>query len=258
MDLAVPGVIGVMLMGVGIGVSDPVAETAPQAAAAGAPVVAAPEPAPAPGPAIDCAVLKCVALTFDDGPSPEHTEALLATLESAGVPATFFVQGVNVRAYPEIAKKIVETPGMEIANHSATHPDLTGVDDQRLHEEIVGNADAIEQATGVRPTLLRPPYGLEDADVERVARESGQGIVLWDIDTEDWRDPGPEGVAAAIHDQVRPGSIVLMHDVHASSPEAMPRVITELKQQGYTLVTVSELIGTVEPGTVYTDRADPA
>ena len=293
LELAVPGLVGVLMMGAGVGLlpagganpieePTPVPEPTPADPAAeggtgeGQPAEDQPaggesaEDQPAEGeakgdpetaaaaPAVDCAVLKCVALTFDDGPSPDYTPRVLDTLVSEGVPATFFMQGSNLRAYPEVAEQVAQTPGMQIANHTVTHPDLTGVNDERLRTEIGGQADEIERVTGKRPTVLRPPYGLQDETVDKAAAELGHAVVLWDVDTQDWQESDPAIVNETVAEQVRTGSIVLMHDVHATSPTALPQMVRSLKEQGYTLVTVSELLGDPEPGKVYENRVDPA
>lgn len=255
-ELVVPGAVGVLLMAGGLGLTG--AEDAGAHAPDPTPAAPAPAPEPPSDPVIDCAVLKCVALTFDDGPSAEHTEGVLQTLTDHEVPATFFMQGPNLTANPDIARKVAETPGMEIGNHTMTHPDLTGVTSGRLREEITGGADRIEEITGTRPTVMRPPYGLTNDAVAQAAREDDQSVILWDVDTEDWRGPEPGAVLDTVHEQVKPGSIVLMHDVHGAGPSALPEMIDGLKADGYTLVTVSELIGSPEPGTVYDARVDAA
>lgn len=279
LELAAPGLVGVLMMGAGVGVlpaggsvQTEEAAPAPTPAAEPTPGEPAPEEKPADGeaggepeaetaaaaPAIDCAVLKCVALTFDDGPSPEYTPRVLDTLVSEGVPGTFFMQGSNLKAYPEVAKQVAQTPGMEIANHTATHPDLTGVNDERLRAEIGGAADELEKITGKRPVALRPPYGLQDETVDKAAGEHGQAVVLWDVDTQDWQESDPAAINQTVTEQVQAGSIVLMHDIHASAPSALPQMVRSLKDQGYTLVTVSELFGSPEPGKVYENGAEPA
>ena len=278
LELMVPGLVGVLMMGAGVGVlpvggaaqteetlptpTAPVAEPSSDVSASEEEPVdgkAGDEPGietAAAAPAIDCAVLKCVALTFDDGPSPEYTPRVLDTLVSEGVPGTFFMQGSNLKAYPEVAKQVAQTPGMEIANHTATHPDLTGVNDERLRAEIGGAADDLERVTGKRPVALRPPYGLQDETVSKVAGELGQAVILWDVDTQDWQESDPAAINQTVTEEVQAGSVVLMHDIHASAPSALPQMVRSLKEQGYTLVTVSELFGKPEPGKVYENGAE--
>lgn len=261
-SLAVPAVVAVSLMVSGFGAQGetagaarPVAKGSPTAPADPTP---RPEPTPKPEPApeaaeatVDCAVLKCIALTFDDGPSPQYTPQVLQVLTRHHVPATFFMQGPSLKAYPDVAKQVADTPGMEIGNHSMTHPDLTGVSADRLTTEIVGAADLIEQTTGKRPSIMRPPYGSQNETVREAAGADGQAVILWDIDTLDWSSGDPVAVAKEVQDNAAPGAIALMHDVHAASPQALDGMVADLKNRGFTLVTVSELIGKPEPGELY-------
>lgn len=208
---------------------------------------------PPPAGAVDCSQVKCIALTFDDGPGP-HTERLLGMLTSKGARATFFMQGAMVRANPGVARRVANTPGMEVANHSSTHPQLTAVGSAQLRREIVGNHATIQEVTGRSATVFRPPYGARNGAVDAMAAEAGEAVILWDIDTLDWRTRSASATRKAVADQARAGSIVLMHDIHGSTVDAVPGIISDLQGQGYVLVTVSELLGGTTPGRVYTRR----
>lgn len=208
---------------------------------------------PPPAGAVDCGQVKCIALTFDDGPGP-HTERLLGMLTSTGARATFFMQGVNVRANPGVARRVANTPGMEVANHSSTHPQLTGVGSAQLRREVVGNHATIQEATGRNVTVFRPPYGARNAAVDAMAAEAGEAVILWDVDTLDWKTRSATATRKAVADQARAGSIVLMHDIHGSTVDAVPGIISDLQGQGYVLVTVTELLGGTTPGRVYSRR----
>lgn len=208
---------------------------------------------PPPAGGVDCATAKCIALTFDDGPGP-HTSRLLGMLSSKGARATFFLIGTSVSADPGTARQIANTPGMEIGNHSRTHPELNKVGSAQLRREIVGTHATIKDATGRDATVFRPPYGARNAAVDTMAAEAGEGVILWDVDTLDWKTRSATATRRAVAQEARPGSIVLMHDIHGSTVDAVPGIIDDLQNQGYVLVTVSELLGGTTPGRVYSRR----
>lgn len=192
-----------------------------------------------------------LALTFDDGPHPKHTTRLLDLLKERGVKATFYVIGQNVVQYPEIARRIVDE-GHEIGNHSYTHPALTRIGAARVGEEISKSNDAIEQATGVRPATMRPPYGAINAALtQRLNEEFNLTVILWSVDPQDWKIRKASHVSNHILQNARPGSIVLSHDIHPSTIDAMPGVLDGLVAKGFRFVTVSELIAMdLPPGSV--------
>ncbi len=182
-----------------------------------------------------------LALTFDDGPHPELTPKLLDILRQQGVRATFFVLGSNVAKYPEIARRIV-AEGHEIANHSYSHPALTKLGAARMNDEVGKTCDIIEQATGRRPLSIRPPYGALNASVEHALLQNyGLNVVLWSVDPLDWKRPGSAEVARRLVAGAQPGAILLAHDIHPGTVEAIPEVIAQLKSQGYTFATVGQL-----------------
>ena len=201
---------------------------------------------------------RLVALTFDDGPSI-HTERLLDALAARNVPATFYVLGRQVEARPQIARRIV-TEGHEIANHSLSHPQLSRLSAAGVRDQLIRTSDIIYRATGVRPTNMRPPYGAQNQTVRNVAAERGYPVVLWSIDTLDWRHRNVPAIMSHIVDRhgnirVRDGDIILMHDVHAPTIDAAIRTVDLLLANGFTFVTVSELFearGGGTPGRVYT------
>lgn len=207
---------------------------------------------PPPAGSVDCSVSRCVALTFDDGPGP-HTTRLVGMLTSKGARATFFMQGVAIQANPGVARLVANTPGMEIGNHSASHPQLTAVSSDRLRREVVGNHATIKSVTGKDVTVFRPPYGARNNGVDAMAAQAGESVILWDVDTLDWRTRSASATRQAAN-RATPGSIILMHDIHGSTVDAVPGIITDLQAKGYTLVTVSELLGGSTPGRVYTRR----
>ena len=186
---------------------------------------------------------KLVALTFDDGPWPAQTEKIVAILKAAGVRATFFELGEQVRRYPAISRAVVAA-GDVIGNHSWNHPFLTKLKAPGVRHQIADGASAIKAATGVAPTLFRPPYGAINNTVWAQAKTEREKVVLWDVDTLDWSKPGVPKILANMKREIRQASIILMHDGGGDRSQtiaALPPMIDWLKQQGYTFVTVDEL-----------------
>jgi len=188
-----------------------------------------------------------IALTFDDGPSATLTPKLLDLLAAHHIKATFFVIGENVAEHPEIVARAARE-GHEIGNHSWSHPNLAKMSDDNVRSQLRRTDDAIRGATGNRPTLLRPPYGSITAREKRwIHDEFGYRIILWDVDPNDWKRPGPAVVRSRILKETQPGSIVLSHDIHPGTIEAMPSTFDALKAKGFKFVTVSELIRMAKP-----------
>jgi peptidoglycan/xylan/chitin deacetylase (PgdA/CDA1 family) len=190
-----------------------------------------------------------IAMTFDDGPSATLTPKLLDLLAAHHIKATFFVIGENVAQHPDIIARAARE-GHEIANHSWSHPNLAKMSDEGVRRQLWQTDEAIKNATGTRPTLLRPPYGsITEREKRWIHDEFGYQIVLWDVDPYDWKRPGPAVVRNRILQETRPGSIVLSHDIHPGTIEAMPSTFDALEAKGFKFVTVSELIraAAVEP-----------
>ena len=183
-----------------------------------------------------------IAMTFDDGPSATLTPKLLDLLAAHHIKATFFVIGENVAEHPDIVARAARE-GHEIANHSWSHPNLAKMSDEGVRRQLRQTDEAIKSATGTRPTLLRPPYGsITEREKRWIHDEFGYQIVLWDVDPYDWKRPGPAVVRNRILQETRPGSIVLSHDIHPGTIEAMPSTFDALEAKGFKFVTVSELI----------------
>jgi peptidoglycan/xylan/chitin deacetylase (PgdA/CDA1 family) len=183
-----------------------------------------------------------IAMTFDDGPSATLTPKLLDLLAARRIKATFFVIGENVAEHPDIIARAARE-GHEIANHSWSHPNLAKMSDEGVRRQLWRTDEAIKNATGTRPTLLRPPYGsITEREKRWIHDEFGYHIVLWDVDPYDWKRPGPAAVRNRILQETRPGSIVLSHDIHPGTIEAMPSTFDALEAKGFQFVTVSELI----------------
>lgn len=195
---------------------------------------------------VDCATARCVALTFDDGPS-KYTGKLLDLLDEAGAKGTFFVVGQNTARYPEVLKRMV-AEGHELGSHTQNHANLTRLSAEKAFKEIMGPMADL-QAAGAAVTLMRPPYGATNSTVGRAAKRAGLAQILWTVDPEDWRVRDSAVVARRVLAHTQRGSIVLVHDIHPTTVAAMPKVIAELKRRGYELVTVSELLGDrIKPG----------
>ncbi|MEO3874939.1 polysaccharide deacetylase family protein [Nonomuraea sp. B12E4] len=189
---------------------------------------------------VDCSRVKCLALTFDDGPG-EHTPTLLKLLKKEGVKATFFLVGRQVVKHPEIAKRTL-AEGHAIGNHTYSHASLpTRLDDEIL-EELKVNQEVIEKATGYRPTMYRPPYGSTDARVLNLANQVDLAEILWTGTTLDWSLKDAAKIKAAALKLAKRDGAILMHDTEPGTVKAMPEIIKELKKRGYHLVTVPTLL----------------
>jgi len=184
-----------------------------------------------------------VALTFDDGPHPQHTPRLLDILAEHRVRATFYVIGTQVRRFTEIAQRIV-AEGHELGNHTWHHPTLTGYDDGHVLSEIDRTQEVIWQAVGHLPVTFRPPYGAISQRQSRMLHERRNlPSVNWSVDPQDWRRPGASVVAQRMIDGARPGAIILAHDTHGATVSAVPEAISGLQSRGFRCVTMSELLG---------------
>src|SRR5256714_14976626 len=188
-----------------------------------------------------------IALTFDDGPNAKLTPKLLDLLAAHHIKATFFLIGENAAEYPDIVAR-ERREGHEVANHSWSHPNFGKMSDEGVRSQLRRTDDAIRSATGSRPTLMRPPYGSVTARQKKwINQESGYRVILWDVDPLDWKRPGPPVVRNRILKETQPGSIVLSHDIHPGTIEAMPSTLDALEAKGFKFVTVSELIRMATP-----------
>jgi len=183
-----------------------------------------------------------VAMTFDDGPHPQNTPRLLDILRARNVKATFYVIGRSVDLYPQVVRRTV-AEGHEMGNHSHTHRLLSKLSDSELRMEMTRCRDAVGRAAGVRMRTMRPPYGgLLQRQRELVHAEFGYPTILWAVDPLDWKRPGPSVVTSRILSGTTAGSIILAHDLHAQTVDAMPATIDGLLRRGFKFVTVSQLL----------------
>jgi peptidoglycan/xylan/chitin deacetylase (PgdA/CDA1 family) len=247
------------------------AGVAPQAAAPAADpqVVASAAPSAAEAPSKSPAALKVsysscnvdgqyLAMTFDDGPHPQHTPRLLDMLKQRGIKATFFLVGQNAAQYPEILKRMA-AEGHELANHSYTHPILNPLGEGGIREQLDKTHQAVLSATGINMKLLRPPYGALTENMRRWTHQAfGYRTILWDVDPLDWKVRDSARVQSEILGHARAGSIVLAHDIHKSTVDAMPETLDALAAKGFKFVTVSELIAMDKPGAPKPAPATPA
>ena len=181
---------------------------------------------------------KVVALTFDDGPNPATTNQALDTLSKYGIKATFFVLGKNVSGNEEILKRM-KADGHVIGNHSWSHPVLSKLSLDEAKKQITDTEDALTKVLGSSSKLMRPPYGAITDDIRNSLDLS---FIMWDVDSLDWKSKNEASILTEIQRQVRNGSIILMHDIHAETVNALPKIIDYLKEQGYHFVTVPEML----------------
>lgn len=180
---------------------------------------------------------KKVALTFDDGPDPKVTRQILNTLQKHDAKATFFMLGSRVEYYPDIVNEMMEA-GHELGNHTWTHADLTKLGPDRVAKEIEKTSAIIEEVTGQKVEAFRPPYGAVNDAVHNM---TGLPIILWDVDTLDWKYRDSARILQVVKENVKDGSIILMHDIHQSTADGLDAVLTYLSNEGYDFVTVKEL-----------------
>jgi peptidoglycan/xylan/chitin deacetylase (PgdA/CDA1 family) len=202
---------------------------------------------------IDCLKVKCVALTFDDGPGAQ-TSKLLGMLRHADARATFFPVGEVAQRRPAELRQIAAARH-EIGNHTWSHSSLTLLGGLSIFSEVDRTARKVKAITGTRPTLVRPPYGALSGRVSSALAALGAPAILWSVDPLDWKYRNSTTVYRNVMRQVRPGSIVLLHDIHPTTVAAVPRILSALKKKGYHFVTVSELYrGKLKPGRTYNGR----
>lgn len=182
--------------------------------------------------------VKKVAITFDDGPNPDYTGLLLDGLKERGVSATFFLLGKEVERYPKIVKEIYQD-GHLIGTHSYEHVNLSNLNDSAAIEQVDKTNTAIHEITGEYPEYIRPPFGCWKCNLDY---ETKMIEVLWDVDPLDWKTSNSDVIAKRVIDQVKEDDIILLHDASESSVKAAFKIIDELEREGYTFVTVEEIL----------------
>ena len=193
---------------------------------------------------------RMIALTFDDGPN-YNTSKIIDVLNKYDIKATFFVLGSRAINNKDILKKMVDS-GMEIGNHTYNHLLLTKYDENKIRSEIEDTSEVIYSATKKRPKLLRPSYGSVNNKIKKVAN---MPIIIWDIDTLDWKYHNSKRITSRVVNKVRDGDIILMHDIYSASLNALSNIIPILQDNGYEFVTIDELFYykgiSLENGKVY-------
>lgn len=199
---------------------------------------------------------KMIAFTFDDGPS-QNTERILDVFKKYNGKATFFVVGENIENNTDILKRIVDE-GHELGSHTWSHTNLSNLDSNGIINDYNKMKDKIYEYTDYEISTLRPPYGSHNDTVKSTCESLKTGIIMWDVDTLDWQSRDAGSVANVINQQASDGSIVLCHDLYESTADAIERVIPGFVEEGYQLVTVSELLsvdtGEVELGVGHYSR----
>ncbi len=193
-----------------------------------------------------------IALTFDDGPG-DHTDKLLDILEKYDAKATFFLTGTQVNRYPDEILRMKKM-GCEIANHTENHKELTRLKKKEIKSQVQKTNDKIKKITGEGAKLVRPPYGSVNEKVKETVKKP---LILWSVDTYDWKKKNAKKITKYIKKSVKDGDVVLLHDIHGFTVKSMEKVIPYLVKQGYQLVTVSEMAEArgvnLKPGERYFD-----
>lgn len=185
-----------------------------------------------------------IAITFDDGPDLKYTPKILDILKEKNVKASFFVVGIQVNKYPEVLQRI-EKEGHFVGNHSYTHRSFTKLTSDELKEEINSTDSKIEAAIGYVPEIVRPPYGAVNDDVKDILKSMGKETILWTIDPRDWDGSSVDDMLDNIMSNAKDGGNILLHSFGSkfveNTVELLPTVIDQLREKGYTFVTVDKL-----------------
>lgn len=176
-----------------------------------------------------------VALTFDDGPS-NHTGRILELLDQNNAKGTFFLLGIKAEGFPDVVKEM-QAAGHEIGNHTYDHKQLTKLNKEQMDKQIANTQKIIKEITGEEPKLLRPTYGSFNGRV----REENMPIIMWNVDTLDWKSKNADSVYRHVMKQISDGDIILFHDTFESTEKAIERLLPDLTAKGYQFVTISEL-----------------
>ncbi|MGW3917295.1 polysaccharide deacetylase family protein [Streptomyces sp. NPDC005070] len=200
---------------------------------------------------VDCQKAKCIALTFDGNPG-EPTDRLLDLLKEYRAPSTFFLEGRRIHEFPAVVRRIAKD-GHEIGDHTWTHAVLTDVSDAQIRGELRRTARAISDITGSEPTLMRPPQGRTDDRVSKVSKELGMAQVLWTVTAKDYETDDTALITKRVLDGADRDGIILLHPLHKGTVPSVPSILKALSKQGYTFVTVSQLLAPAkaEPGKIY-------
>lgn len=184
---------------------------------------------------------KKIAISFDAAWGREHTLPILDILDQYGVKTTFFLVEFWAADYPEDVEEISRR-GHEVQNHSSTHPDMTTLSVEQVRKEVESTERVIEEITGVKPDLFRPPFGAYDNKVIGTIEGMGYKVIQWSVDSHDWMKISADQIAERVISRIKPGSIVLFHNDAAHVEEYLPGILEEAKEQGYEVIPVGQLI----------------
>ena len=179
-----------------------------------------------------------VAITFDDGPHLKNTDDIVNIFSKYNAHATFFMLGSNVVKYPDVVKRVYDA-GHEIGIHTWNHKELTKLSSDEVKNEVNNTATEIEKITGKRPTLVRPPYGSIN---ENVKNSIDNPLILWNIDSLDWKSRDKEKIVPLVVNDVQDGDIILLHDIHSTTVPAVEEILKYLIENDYQVITVSQML----------------
>lgn len=188
---------------------------------------------------------RMIALTFDDGPQPGPTNEILDILSENQARATFFVLGNIAIQHPDLTRRIVQE-GHDIGVHSLSHPNFQETEIYEVYRELLDSTLLLEDLLGIPVKYVRPPYGFSTAEAQFLFDRIGLQSILWTYDTLDWEILDADVIAGNMLENIQPREIVLLHDIHPATAQAMRIAIPQLVDQGYELVTISEYLETQE------------
>ncbi|MCL1963627.1 MAG: polysaccharide deacetylase family protein [Firmicutes bacterium] len=196
---------------------------------------------------------KVLSISFDAAWGGDQTTAILDILDEYGVKTTFFLVGIWVERYPELVKEIVRR-GHEIGNHSTTHPEMSKISESKIRDELKVTSDRVEQLTGIRPTLFRPPYGDYNDKVVTVSRAEGYECVQWNVDSLDWKNRGVDDLIRQATKNNKPGDIVLFHNDSKYIVQALPTILKTYQNGGFEIIPISQILLSGETEIDHTGR----
>ena len=182
-----------------------------------------------------------VALTFDDGPTPGVTDRILDELQHRGLHATFFMIGERIQESPDLARRVL-AEGHDIGHHTMTHPKLTALPDAKVAGEIEQTLGVMREVLGHQPAWFRPPFGELRRNQAPLVTKHGMRIVFWNVDPRDWSRPSPETITATILTNAAAGSIIVCHDVHDQTADALAAILDGLQERALSPVSLRVLL----------------
>ncbi len=196
-----------------------------------------------------------IALTFDDGPNPEHTNGILDILKDKQVKAAFFMVGRHMEKYPDVAKRVFND-GHDIGNHTYSHRNLVPATRKTIKNEVAQTDEAMMRILGIKTRLFRPPRGIISNAARKLIVEMGFTIILWTVSAEDWRGSSPKTILRRVTRHIKSGDVILFHDSgslirsegadRGNTVAALPMVIDELRQKGYEIVPLSQMLNELD------------